>query len=526
MCRKWFEVTQLNKFNRKISLLVASFNPLVDTDWSPILNYKDSLRTEWPNIIISNMEIEVVPKFLEDFGSSVRELVLDKCQINEKTFYGIIPQLNNLELLDICNCPDLFMYGFMNKNYDKSTMIIETLQVLKLRNNSYISDATFCNIMTLAPNIHTLDLSGSCLNFHTALYKKYYPSHIKELSVNVFNYKFVIDFIMKEASKLKQLNLSNTLLNGDALIQLGTVNNLQIETISLNCCAQLTNHGVINFVEQQRNLQHLDVSNITRLTDIGLIQICTILTQLKSLKLKRCRAITNIGLEKLVDLRQLEYLDISECSGINGDGITNGIGKEVHNKLREFHAGCTLLCNRAVKAIAVNFLNLRVLNLTSCRGVTDTTIQLIFVNLIYLRELYVDYCEFVTDASLMGIQLNEQSTNNSSLETNSNAVSIMNPSNPFRIPLGSRAENDITREATRKRIFDEMLLKGECDSISGVSIANLRGLHHLSLSYCKHITNVSLEYSLRFSELKSLNLKSCEEVIRILYGKVLLKINS
>lgn len=134
-----------------------------------------------------------------------------------------------------------------------------------------------------------------------------------------------------------------------------------------------------------------------RLTDLSVLEICRTLTQLKKLKIRRCRAITDIGIKEIRLLKHLECLDISECDAITSKGLIEGIANQPNDRMIELHVSALNICELAVIKIAENLPNLRLLDLSFCRtAVTDLATQIIFKNLILLRSLNLEFCDMVS----------------------------------------------------------------------------------------------------------------------------------
>lgn len=65
-------------------------------------------------------------------------------------------------------------------------------------------------------------------------------------------------------------------------------------------------------------LYQVDVSEGRNVTDVGLRQLCK-LKQLRSLNVSACH-ISNVGMEYLLELPVLDWLDISHCTGVSDKG--------------------------------------------------------------------------------------------------------------------------------------------------------------------------------------------------------------
>lgn len=133
-----------------------------------------------------------------------------------------------------------------------------------------------------------------------------------------------------------------------------------------------------------------------RLTDPSLIEICKCLHQLKVLKLRRCRAITDLSLKEIHQLERLQVLDISECDAVTSKGLFDGLLREPNVVMRELYASALNICEMAIIRIAECLPNLLVLDLSFCKNaVTDLGLQLIFKHLIWLRTLNLEFCDKV-----------------------------------------------------------------------------------------------------------------------------------
>lgn len=88
----------------------------------------------------------------------------------------------------------------------------------------------------------------------------------------------------------------------------------------------------------------------------------------------------------------------------------------------------------------------------------------------------------------------------------------------YQISLRSKAEEDIVKDAKRKKILltmgDQPTDKEEMNC-SQYSINRLKGLRTLNLTSCNRISDVSLKYSFNFNELKTLYLSKCQQISAI-----------
>lgn len=394
-CRRWFEASQYPNFAQQ---LVVNFSRCQLSDTSePLQTFLQSIRN-YSNVAVSQVEFgQTTEEFWDRFSDNIETLSFRNCDLRERNLKGILVRLNKLATLEIENCRELFMSGRLFET-DKQAICAacKNIESLSLINNRYLSDALFNRFVAIMPKLHTLDLSGCHISFHKGLYKKFYPDRQKEPSESVLTFHYISQFIECEASMLKSFNFSSTLIDGAALQTLACIQSLRLEVLQLRACDQLTNSGIISLVQHQKTLQHLDLSFSVRLTDQGLVEVCQCLTDLKVLKLRRCRAITDVGVKQIYNLKRLTILDVSECEAVTSRGIMEGIAKEVNTTLLKLYVSALNICQLAIIKIAENFPNLRVLDLSFCKnGVSNLAVQWICKHLIWLRELNLEFCDKV-----------------------------------------------------------------------------------------------------------------------------------
>lgn len=414
--------------------------------------------------------------------------------------------------------------------FDQNDFLLEHLTTLSLPRNRYLSDSIFSRMTKSMPKLSSLDLNSNSISFHRGLYKKFYPSNADEEdgSESVFTFHFIRKFINKRANDIKELNFNSTLIDGNALESLSEIIDLKLTTLHLRQCDQLTNDGFISLIKVQPYLTHLDLTFSVRITDPSLIEICENLKSLKVLKLRRCRALTDVSVKMVTDLPLLEVLDISECEALTSSAVINGIASKRNEVLKEFYLSALNICEKTIQKIAENIPNLLVLDLSFCfNHVDDVSIQMVLKNLVLLRELNLDLCERISDAGITGMSMKEKVENlmnkkdEDQVEEKREPIvsgSIIIPEVPrqqnFKISLRTKAEEEIVSDAMRKNVMMQMAMEinlQEHES-SNYSIARLQGLRVLKLGNCNKISDVSLIYNFKLPELKEINLSKCQQI--------------
>lgn len=399
---------------------------------------------------------------------------------------------------------------------------LKDLKHLGIVDNRYLADAFFSRLTRLMPNLESLDLTGCQISFHKGLYKKFYPNSNfqKGASECILTYHFVHEFVQSNATTISELNFSKTLIDGDALEKLVEIEDLRLKKLHLTSCDQLTNTGLISLATVQTGITHLDLSSCARVTDQSVICFAQNLQELRVLRLKLCRAVTDLGIAELKNLPHLEELDVSGCEFVTGGGVES-LFNEQNVTLKRINLGAlSNIHETSVIKLVEMCPNLTVLDLTSSRsGVTNKAAQAIFVHAIRLRELILDFCDNITDAGLLGMDLEDENTqqesatsSTSSAAASSSSSSWAGPNDNFKISLRSRAEQEIVNDAALKNTMQTMCEAQEGNINLSKSIANLKGLKVLKLTGCNKVTDVSLIYCFKFLELQTLTLGKCHQV--------------
>lgn len=541
VCQRWMEASQHPNFIEDHLLKISQVT--FTDDLPPITDFLDSFRI-YKSIIFTLVEFGNTSKFWNRFGDSINALAIRSSDIREKDLSTMLKALSNLRTLRIEGCRELLMPGRLFEHEPEKDLLqksLETVENLSLANSRYLSDALFNRIVTYMPNIQQLDLSRCHISFHKGLYRKFYPGSQLEPSESVLTFLHISSFIEKHASQLKRLDFSMTLIDGAALETLALTPDLQLERVTLRQCDQLTNPGVLKLVQMQSHLISLDFSYSSRLTDQGVMAICDLLPKLKELKLRRCRALTDLSVKELKKLEEIRVLDISEIDNMTSVGILEGIASKNHMKLRELYASALNICEKSIIRMTEVFPNLLVLDLSCCiNTVNDLCVQMIFKNLIFLRHLNLEMCDKISDAGLTGLSMSaeiERHEEESKAEEEERKKSLEVPEtenvrfdqltlsqklqraleareqNYFKISLGSKAEEEIKNDAKCKIAMQEMCDLNEDERhSSGFSINQLKGLRILKLAGCSRITDVSLKYCFEFLELKELSLARCYQI--------------
>lgn len=495
--------------------MVVFYKVGLNDDNSPLNIFANSLVTYY-NYEFNEVEISSkLNDFWDRMGDTIKSVKLQNSDVCEKVFVYMLEKCAKIEGLAIQSCKELFMSGRLLEGKTEGLLSnsLENLKILSLSGNQYLTDALFDRFVSAAPSLEELNLSGCSLQFHLGLVKKFYPPTIdifQNPSESVLTFYFVWHFVKSRAENFKRLLFSNTLIDGLALKSLSEIENLQLLSLEVHHCDQLTNTGFLALTVHQTTLRELDVSLCTRVTDITLVHICNNLVNLEYLNIQRCRAVTDLGITELQKLKKLRSLNISECELITKEGLQKGIFAEQNEILEELDVHSLNLDQAAIIMLSETLPNLRSLDISYCfNAVTDVSIQVIFKNQVFLHTLKMSHCDKVSDAGLTGMgAVDAGGDDEGPVMSDYDEPDVAHR----KIYLGSRAEEEIVRDARRKRDVMRMCEKITMDSFTGYSLARMKNLRELDVSNCNKITDVSLTYAFNFKEMVKLNLSRCQQI--------------
>ncbi|XP_033316450.1 F-box/LRR-repeat protein 4 isoform X2 [Bombus bifarius] len=527
--RTWHEASLAMKFLDEVELVLG--RPRADNLNEVIELLQHSTRPFY-NFVFRKVELKRNMAIWDQYGPHMKSLVLLCCDLSEKTLVEIFKCCKSLRILHINDCRESLMSGRLLEDENDIKELSETFKnvyELSLGYNRFLSDALFNRLVAICPNLESLSLMGCQMTFHYGLNRKFYPDFygLPYPSKSTLTFINALDYFGRQAYKLKHLNFSYTLIDPSALTILSGLQNLRLESLILQGCDHLSIESIRGMTQHQTCLKVLDISFSVRIADDSLLCICENLTKLETLRIRRCREVTDVGIKYIQLLQHLKELNISEDEQLTDDSITRGIcsgcniiddenmdqnidgninfappekncvQRRTEKRMRKenmriLSANALRIHEESVECISKFFPNLRQLELSYCfSGVTDKTIQMIFKELVHLQTLNISHCDEVSDAGLTESRL--------------------------RISLRSKAEEEIVRDADRKREIMKLCenVSKPLNSFSGYSLIRLKCLQELDLSGCNRITDVSLKHAFAFPELKILNLSQCQQITDI-----------
>ncbi|XP_058127403.1 F-box and leucine-rich repeat protein 13-like [Anopheles ziemanni] len=526
-CRRWYEATHHTAFLDGYWLVLQRF----ESDENELFMQHLLHYSYLPNIELREVDFDRLGNFFPQFGPHIRRIVFDACDLEERTLFTILSHLSGLQSLSIRSCRIPYTSkSVLDENPTKRAALRQTLSGVTELSVANINDTLLDRLGECMPSLCSLGLVTRVVYFNSKLLQcKCIPCYttsfisareLKELPV------------MVPELQLKRLELEETSGIGPGI-------GPRCETFM----RKLSQFFSMLLRTQANHLQHLNLSTWYKMDNDTLKEICQELPGLRVLKMRKCK-ISNQGVRQLSQLTQLEVLDISYCKAINGEGIVDGIASKKNDVLRELYIGGLDLSERSIIAITETLGELRVLDLGYCfHAMSDLCVQFICRNLVRLTHLTLDGCRKVSDCGLTGLgmlgqvqQHMQAATEDPSTEGNriqnaqqkaaapevekAQPIPTVPQFQPIRIPLRRCAEQEIVKDAERKRQRMEAMEQKESMSqqasssttaFSCYSIERLQQLRVLNLAGCYSLTDVSLLFNFRLVELRKLSLAACKQ---------------
>lgn len=166
---------------------------------------------------------------------------------------------------------------------------------LHLACTRYLTDSLFSRIISVVGPLRKLSLAGCQITFHEAIHKRFYPADGRVIvSDHVLTFTHILKYVEEKSSTLKEISLGQTIIDSEALYKLSKVPGLQLESLHLMSCDQLSKSGIQLLCENQKSIIDLDLSFCPRITDYAVLSICQHLPRIKKLNLRRCQGITEV----------------------------------------------------------------------------------------------------------------------------------------------------------------------------------------------------------------------------------------
>ncbi|CAG7718281.1 unnamed protein product [Allacma fusca] len=274
-------------------------------------------------------------------GSSlIQTLKLYNSSLTDKGLYSLLDHLSIVENLELVSCNEITEDGI-------TKALPVNLSNIVILDCIHVADLVFSSVAKLP-----------CLRSFTIQ-----AYHVTDAALSSFNSKLNLNLTTLKLNSCWELT-------NQAILHI--VSSLpHLETLSLSGCSKVTDEGIEILAENLTVLKSLDLSWCSRITDSSLECIACDLVSLQQLILDRCTLVTDLGIGYLATMSSLRLLSIRWCSSIRDQAVHHIISIK---KLQYLSiAGCTNISAGTLCSLS-SLRELRELELTNC-GVTPSVIQ-------------------------------------------------------------------------------------------------------------------------------------------------------
>ncbi|XP_071529960.1 uncharacterized protein [Panulirus ornatus] len=498
-------------------LLAEKVTIMITDDAAPAVKIFQTSTVPYRNWVFKEVDIRLQGYFAElwrKVSGNVKSLKLLNADLSQMDFVCLLQQCSSLEDLTLSGFAHLLMAGTLLNNPEDVKLLSASLKNvthLHLACSRHLTDSLFSRIMSVVGPLRKLSLAGCQITFHEAIRKRFYPADGRVIvSDHVLTFAHILRYVEEMSSTLKDISLGRTIIDSEALYKLSIIPGLQLESVHLMSCDQLSKSGIQLLCENQKSILDLDLSLCSRITDYAVMSICQNLPKIKKLNLRRCRGITENGIKALGHLKHLEELNISHLETITSQSVDEALGKEPRPSLQVLNLASLPLEWKTVANLASVAPNLVHLDVSICvSGINDRSIQAICKSLTKLQILNLNGCISVSDIGLAGHGLGQKDPDICGTSLSLENLGIKER-DPYQVQLGSKAEKIIRQEAEVKKYLQDNAVQIVQSSEYGLS--NLAGLHELNLCGCKKLTDITMIHAFHLRELKYLNISHCQAI--------------
>lgn len=277
------------------------------------------------NLDSSSTSREVIKYVAGYLGPHLRHLCLRGSSITEACFEELLSACPSLTALDLSSCNSLFMPGTLlskQETFLRAQEALGNLRDLNLSNVRYLSDLTFNRLTGCTPQLAKLSLARCHITFEFDAYRGSRDYNSSAL----LSFRNLLRFLVERAGSMKALDLSGSSISSQAVRSLAQVENLRLQEVVLQGCRDLSDEAVSILCQHQPRLTVLDLSGCSELTNRAVLALCSRLPDLRCLRLGKLPRVTDAGFQGFSHLRQLQSLNVSECSLVSSSELVKALG--------------------------------------------------------------------------------------------------------------------------------------------------------------------------------------------------------
>ena len=408
---------------------------------------------------------------------------------------------NSFQVFNLFGCSkigDLALSYILKNNH-------ENIQKLKISGNK-ISPSSM-ELISSCSKLVSLEVHDSFLpeNSYNQLWKlplqRLALPSVKNLKENSFQMLFnqeienLSNFIQSPSismfgSQLVELDLSSSLTLNDNSLRIISSKCQNIKSLYLKSCEELSDVGVA-LLSNLGNLECLDLSNL-KITDDSISSIALHCLKLAKLLLCNCRNVTDHSMKYLADnLLGLKQLDLCFCHKVTDQGFSLIAS---HCKELEVIGLEDLIVSDNSVTLLASCPNLRVLNFAYCKMISDYSLYKLAESCLNIEVIDLSYCAGITISAVQ-----------SAISKWENLYS-----------LSVRGNDLLTSQAIshpRLRNLDISWCKYLTDDALILSSRNCPVLSSLDLTWCIKLTDKSVKnISTICPSLREIKLRGCTSV--------------
>ncbi|XP_074644980.1 uncharacterized protein LOC141901562 [Tubulanus polymorphus] len=501
--RSWYEASldPILQKNRHVTFHVAA----TDLELIESIGRRRIPNLSFHQIDNSSHSTTILLKSCRELSPFLRHLSFEGTDITERTFVSFLSRCYNLESLDLNGCNTLFMSGnVLERNADLQALrsSLQKLRELNLSSLRHITDATFNRLVTVVPNLESLNLSSCHVTFRTT--NSYNDSRVCADNTQ-FSFANILQFVRSQSKRLTSLDLSKTNVNDDALSSIAKCDGLKLKSLKLHCCREISENSVFDVCKNQTELTTLDISRCTGIGNTVIQTIARYLRDLRTLDIRQCQYISH-GIESIAKISSLRDLDIASTTFTSG-AIEKVLSSPALSNLTRLCIGASaVVTDKAVHSICTNLGKIRYLDVNSCSNISDSSLHAISEHLVDLRYLDISWCKKVTDLGLLGLAEGSDCPKDQDDHTGCRCVRDHNMSTMFRKPLPISSITISSYEAVEKLKTD----RTQTDKI--YTLANLVNMETLKMKSLPNISDIGVTQAMKFSDLKYVDLSMCKRI--------------
>ncbi|XP_075664541.1 uncharacterized protein LOC142634148 isoform X1 [Castanea sativa] len=276
---------------------------------------------------------------------------------------------------------------------------LNNLIKIDLSGNQFITDKSLIHLSSRCVLLREIAVRDCAFITQNAI--AFTISHspgLKSIAVNEIGFPSVDD-VFKEsflhAKVLSDLDLSNSFVSDELLISIVEAC-LPLNKLILARCHGFTFAGLLLLLSKYHSLSLISIEGMNFLTDQNINELSKFFSKLTSINLGLCSKLTNSTFFTLT--RNCPLLNEINMERTN-------LGKEecptkfvVNPQVKSLNlAQNGKLSNESIKKFVAICPNLQVLNLSSCRGITEEGFEEIFKRCSEIRHLEINYFSAITD---------------------------------------------------------------------------------------------------------------------------------